>query len=162
CVLLQLRVEHEAVVVVEPAPARVRAIRVLRRDRDRAPRAAETGAERRLRMPVGGTAGRRATRRPACERRQLRVGQPARVAGHENADGERRAEREQEHVPHRATVRAKSSVRMTPFGGARVYLAAMRRRLQRADVIAAAVLMTLAGSVGTGLGLAAANVRAKN
>jgi hypothetical protein len=51
---------------------------------------------------------------------------------------------------------------MTPFGGARVYLAAMRRRLQRADVIAAAVLMTLAGSVGTGLGLAAANVRAKN
>jgi hypothetical protein len=38
----------------------------------------------------------------------------------------------------------------------------MRRRLQRADVIAATVLLALAGSVGTGLGLAAANVRAKN
>lgn len=33
---------------------------------------------------------------------------------------------------------------------------------QRVDVIAAAVLVTLAGTVGTGLGLAAANVRAKN
>ena len=33
---------------------------------------------------------------------------------------------------------------------------------QRVDVIAATVLVTLAGTVGTGLGLAAANVRAKN
>jgi hypothetical protein len=38
----------------------------------------------------------------------------------------------------------------------------MLRHLQRADVIAATVLVMLAGSVGTGLGLAAANVRGKN
>jgi hypothetical protein len=51
---------------------------------------------------------------------------------------------------------------MTPSGASRVYLAAVRRRFQRADVVAAAVLVALAGSVGTGLGLAAANVRAKD
>jgi hypothetical protein len=51
---------------------------------------------------------------------------------------------------------------MTPFRPGWVYLAAMRRRLQRADVVAVTVLVALAGSVGTGLGLAAANVRAKN
>jgi hypothetical protein len=51
---------------------------------------------------------------------------------------------------------------MTPSAGGRVYLAAMRRRIQRADAIAVGVLVTLAGTVGTGLGLAAANVRAKN
>jgi hypothetical protein len=51
---------------------------------------------------------------------------------------------------------------MTPSRPAGVYLAAMRRHFQRADVVAAAVLLSLAGSVGTGLGLAAANVRAKN
>jgi hypothetical protein len=38
----------------------------------------------------------------------------------------------------------------------------MRWHLQRADLIAATVLVVLAGSVGTGLGLAAANVRAKD
>jgi hypothetical protein len=51
---------------------------------------------------------------------------------------------------------------MTPSTPSRVYLGAMRRHFQRADVVAAALLVTLAGSVGTGLGLAAANVRAKN
>jgi hypothetical protein len=43
-----------------------------------------------------------------------------------------------------------------------VYLGAMPWQPQRADLIAVTVLVTLAGSVGTGLGLAAANVRAKN
>ena len=38
----------------------------------------------------------------------------------------------------------------------------MFQRFQRADVIAAAVIAALAGGVGTGLGLAAANVRAKD
>jgi len=38
----------------------------------------------------------------------------------------------------------------------------MWRHLQRADVIALTVLVGLAGTVGTGLGLAAANVRAKS
>jgi amino acid permease len=38
----------------------------------------------------------------------------------------------------------------------------MQWQLQRADVVAAAVLLALAGGVGTGLGLASANVRAKN
>ena len=51
---------------------------------------------------------------------------------------------------------------MTPFGASRVYLGAVRRHFQRADVVAAAVLVALAGSVGTGLGLAAANDRAKD
>lgn len=37
----------------------------------------------------------------------------------------------------------------------------MRRQWQRADVIAAVVLLAIAGGVGTGLGLASANVRAK-
>jgi hypothetical protein len=35
-------------------------------------------------------------------------------------------------------------------------------QLQRADVIAVTVLVTLAGTVGTGLGIAASTVRAKN
>jgi hypothetical protein len=38
----------------------------------------------------------------------------------------------------------------------------MRWHLQRADLIAATVLAALAASLGTGLGLAAANVRAKD
>jgi hypothetical protein len=38
----------------------------------------------------------------------------------------------------------------------------MRWHLQRADLIAAIVLAVLASSLGTGLGLAAANVRAKD
>jgi len=38
----------------------------------------------------------------------------------------------------------------------------MNWHLQRADLAAAVVLLALAGGVGTGLGLAAANVRAKN
>jgi hypothetical protein len=38
----------------------------------------------------------------------------------------------------------------------------MKRQWQRADVIATVVLLALAGSVGTGLGLASANVRAKS
>jgi hypothetical protein len=38
----------------------------------------------------------------------------------------------------------------------------MFQRFQRADVIAATLIVALAGSVGTGLGLAAANVRAKD
>lgn len=50
---------------------------------------------------------------------------------------------------------------MTPSRVRPVYLGRMRRRLQRADVIASTVLVALAASVGTGLGLAAANVRAK-
>ena len=50
---------------------------------------------------------------------------------------------------------------MTPLRGNAIYLGPMRRRLQRADVIASTVLVALAASVGTGLGLAAANVRAK-
>jgi len=38
----------------------------------------------------------------------------------------------------------------------------MRWHLQRADLIAASVLAVLASSLGIGLGLAAANVRAKD
>jgi hypothetical protein len=38
----------------------------------------------------------------------------------------------------------------------------MNWRLQRADLIAATVLVTLAGGIGTAVGLAAADVRAKN
>jgi hypothetical protein len=38
----------------------------------------------------------------------------------------------------------------------------MRWHLQRADVVAATVLVALAGGVGTAVGLAAADVRAKN
>ena len=41
-------------------------------------------------------------------------------------------------------------------------MVAMRRHLQRADLIAMIVLAALAGGVGSGLGLAAANVRAKD
>jgi hypothetical protein len=38
----------------------------------------------------------------------------------------------------------------------------MRWHLQRADVVAATVLVAFAGGVGTAVGLAAADVRAKN
>jgi hypothetical protein len=38
----------------------------------------------------------------------------------------------------------------------------MRRHLQRADLVAATVLVALAGGIGTAVGLAAADVRAKN
>jgi hypothetical protein len=38
----------------------------------------------------------------------------------------------------------------------------MRWHVQRADVVAATVLVALAGGVGTAVGLAAADVRAKN
>ena len=51
---------------------------------------------------------------------------------------------------------------MTPFAPRGSTLVAMRRRLQRADLVATTVLAALACSVGTGLGLAAANVRAKD
>jgi hypothetical protein len=51
---------------------------------------------------------------------------------------------------------------MTPRRPAGLYRNGMNWRWQRADVIAAAVLLGLAGSVGTGLGLASANVRAKS
>jgi hypothetical protein len=51
---------------------------------------------------------------------------------------------------------------MTPCHERRVYLGYMRWRLQRADLVAATVIAALACGVGTALGLAAANVRAKN
>jgi hypothetical protein len=51
---------------------------------------------------------------------------------------------------------------MTPWNGLPVYLGCMRWRLQRADLVAATVIAALACGVGTALGLAAANVRAKN
>jgi hypothetical protein len=51
---------------------------------------------------------------------------------------------------------------MTPRRPDGLYRDGMHWRWQRADVIAAAVLLALAGSVGTGLGLASANVRAKS
>lgn len=51
---------------------------------------------------------------------------------------------------------------MTPKRGQAVYLGLMRLHLQRADLIAATILGVLACSVGTALGLAAADVRAKN
>jgi hypothetical protein len=51
---------------------------------------------------------------------------------------------------------------MTPFGAMPSTLMPMGRHLQQADLIAATVLVVLAGGVGTGLGLAAANVRAKD
>jgi hypothetical protein len=38
----------------------------------------------------------------------------------------------------------------------------MRWHLQRADLVAATVLVAFAGSIGTAVGLAAADVRAKN
>jgi hypothetical protein len=44
----------------------------------------------------------------------------------------------------------------------RVYHVGMRRRANRADVVATIVVATLAGSVGTGLGLAAAHVRSED
>jgi hypothetical protein len=56
----------------------------------------------------------------------------------------------------------KSSVGMTPFPARPSTLVPMRWHLQRADLIAATVLAALAASLGTGLGLAAANVRAKD
>lgn len=43
-----------------------------------------------------------------------------------------------------------------------VYRYSMRLHIQRADLIAATVLGALACSIGTAVGLAAANVRAKN
>jgi hypothetical protein len=51
---------------------------------------------------------------------------------------------------------------MTPSPGDPVYLGFMRLHLQRADVIAATVLGALACSIGTALGLAAAEVRGQN
>jgi hypothetical protein len=51
---------------------------------------------------------------------------------------------------------------MTPSRGRPVYLGFMRLHLQRADLIAATILGVLACSIGTALGLAAADVRAKN
>jgi hypothetical protein len=51
---------------------------------------------------------------------------------------------------------------MTPLLVGVFYRCSMKRGWQRADVIAAVVLLALAGSVGTGLGLASANVRAKS
>jgi hypothetical protein len=51
---------------------------------------------------------------------------------------------------------------MTPRPAGVFYRCSMKRSWQRADVIAAVVLLALAGSVGTGLGIASANVRAKS
>jgi hypothetical protein len=51
---------------------------------------------------------------------------------------------------------------MTPFPARPSTLVPMSWHLQRADLIAATVLAALAASLGTGLGLAAANVRAKD
>jgi hypothetical protein len=51
---------------------------------------------------------------------------------------------------------------MTPSPGDPVYLGSMRLHLQRADLIAAAILGVVACSIGTGLGLAAAEVRGTN
>ena len=51
---------------------------------------------------------------------------------------------------------------MTPYGTPASTLELMLSRLQRADLIAATILGALACSLGTGLGLAAANVRGKD
>ena len=51
---------------------------------------------------------------------------------------------------------------MTQAAGRHVYRGFMRLHVQRADLIAATILGALACSVGTGLGLAAAEVRGSN
>lgn len=51
---------------------------------------------------------------------------------------------------------------MTPRPGSPSTVCRMTWRVQRADVIAAIVLGALACTVGTAVGLAAANVRAEN
>jgi hypothetical protein len=51
---------------------------------------------------------------------------------------------------------------MTPLPAVASTLFGMRWQLQRADVIATTVLVALAGAAGTGLGFAAADLRAKN
>ena len=79
-VLLQLRIEHEAVVVVDPAAGRVRHVGLARRDGDRPARPGERCRPRRGRVPVGRVPGRCAARRPAGKRRQLGRGEPAHVA----------------------------------------------------------------------------------
>lgn len=79
-VLLQLWIEHEAVVVVEATAGRVRRICTRRRQDDRPTRATEPGVEAGARVQVARIAGRRAGAGPPRQRLQLRGGQAPPVA----------------------------------------------------------------------------------
>ena len=79
-VVRELRIEHETVVVVDPAAGCAGEVRLGRREPDRTAGAVEPGAGRRSRPQVGRVSGRRSGCRPSGECRELVRGEAAEVA----------------------------------------------------------------------------------